>query len=68
LFGRALQQAPGEGVAPNLHAASHLVLLVMTTDAEALYHWNQQEWGQQGSSTTSAGVSSHACCPALWQA
>ena len=63
-----MQQAPANGPAPNLHAASHLVLLVMASDAHALHHWNQQEWGQTHTrKTTAASLTSELCSPALWQ-
>ena len=65
---RTLQQAPADGTAPNLHAASHLALLAMASDAHALHHWNQQEWGQTHTSkTTAARLTSDTCSPALWQ-
>ncbi|KAL0045065.1 hypothetical protein WJX82_006977 [Trebouxia sp. C0006] len=65
---RSMQQAPANGPAPNLHAASHLVLLVMASDAHALHHWNQQEWGQTHTrKTTAASLTSELCSPALWQ-
>ncbi|KAL0017843.1 hypothetical protein WJX77_008034 [Trebouxia sp. C0004] len=63
-----LQQAPTDGTAPNLHAASHLALLAMASDAHALHHWNQQEWGQTHTSkTAAASLTSYSCSPALWQ-
>ena len=63
-----MQQAPANGPAPNLHAASHLVLLAMASDAHALHHWNQQEWGQTHTrKTTAASLTSELCSPALWQ-
>ena len=63
-----LQQSPAGGTAPNLHAASHLALLAMASDAHALHHWNQQEWGQtHRSKTTAASLTSDSCSPALWQ-
>ena len=65
---RTLQQSPAEGTAPTLHAASHLALLAMASDAHALHHWNQQEWGQTHTSkTTAASLTSDSCSPALWQ-
>ncbi len=65
---RTLQQAPAEGIAPNLHAASHLTLLAMASDAHALHHWNQQEWGQTHTrKTAAASLTSESCSPALWQ-
>ena len=64
---RALQQAPAEGATPIPQAAHHLVSLVMAADADALHHWNQQEWGQRHSSARSPAALQHACCPALWQ-
>ncbi len=65
---RTLQQVPAEGTAPNLHAASHLALLAMASDAHALHHWNQQEWGQTHTSkANAASLTSDSCSPALWQ-
>ncbi|KAA6418570.1 MAG: hypothetical protein FRX49_11515 [Trebouxia sp. A1-2] len=65
---RTLQQAPANGTAPNLHAACHLALLAMASDAHALHHWNQQEWGQTHTSkTTAASLTSDSCSPALWE-
>ena len=66
-FGRTLQQPPSQGVPPNLHAARHLLSLVMTADADALHHGNRQDWGEHASKATTAEVASHCCCPALWQ-